>query len=186
MIIKNNDYLNLDLKNKIVIFPTDTVYGIGCLYDDIESIKRIYDIKNRDYTKPMVILCANYKQINNLIRADQIIPEYIKKHWPGKLTVILYKNDYIDKLITSNKETVGIRIPGNKVSLDLLEKYGPMVVTSLNLSNEPAIIKYSDALKFHDLVDYIIEGKDLTSVPSTVYDLTTGKTLRQGEITITK
>ncbi|XFA98192.1 L-threonylcarbamoyladenylate synthase [Candidatus Izemoplasma sp. B36] len=186
MIIKNNDYLNLDLKNKIIIFPTDTVYGIGCLYDDLESIRRIYDIKNRDYSKPMVILCANYEQINSLIKENQEIPNYIKNHWPGKLTVIFNKNETVNKLITSNKETVGIRIPGNQVSLELLNRYGPMVVTSLNLSNEPAIIKYKDALKFHDLVDYIIKGKDLTSVPSTVYDLTTGKTLRQGEISITK
>ena len=184
MIIKNNDYLNLDLKNKIIIFPTDTVYGIGCLYDDLDAIKRIYEIKNRDYSKPMVILCANYEQIYSLIQKDQIIPEYIRKHWPGKLTVIFNKNDKVDKIVTSNKETVGIRIPGNKISLDLLKKYGPMVVTSLNLSNSPAIVKYKDALKFHDFVDYVIEGEDLNSVPSTVYDLNSHKTLRQGDIKI--
>ena len=53
------NYIDVNLENKIIVFPTDTVYGIGCLYDDLESIKRIYDIKNRDYSKPMVILCSN-------------------------------------------------------------------------------------------------------------------------------
>ncbi|MCK5731683.1 MAG: Sua5/YciO/YrdC/YwlC family protein, partial [Tenericutes bacterium] len=135
-------------------------------------------------SKPMVILCSNYNQIESLISLGQDIPSYIRKHWPGKLTVIFFKNDKVDNLITSGKQTVGIRIPGNKISLDLLNKYGPMVVTSLNLSNEPAIIKFSDVLKFKKQVDYIIGDVDLDAKPSTVYDLTQKKILRQGEIKI--
>ena len=77
---------------------------------------------------------------------------------------------------------MGIRIPGNEISLNLLQKHGPMVVTSLNLSSEPAITKLHDALSFEDQVDYIVEGPDLDSIPSTVYDLTQNKVLRQGEI----
>lgn len=65
-----------------------------------------------------------------------------------------------------------------------MEKYGPMVVTSLNLSNQAPITKYKDALKFHDKVDYIIQGEDLYELPSTVYDLTQKKVLRQGGVVI--
>lgn len=184
MILNHKNYLDVDLKQKIIIFPTDTVYGIGCLYDDIESIHRIYEIKHRDYSKPMVILCANYEQVNSLILNNQVIPEHIKKHWPGKLTIIFFKNEKVYDIISANKKTVGIRIPGNTISLNLLLKHGPMVVTSLNLSNEPPITKFSDATKFSDLVDYIVWGEDLDSVPSTVYDLTENKVLRQGEVII--
>ncbi|MCK4551481.1 MAG: threonylcarbamoyl-AMP synthase [Tenericutes bacterium] len=184
MFLNSNNYLDYDLKNKIVIFPTDTVYGIGCLYKDIDSIRKIYDIKDRDFSKPMVILCSNFDQIRTLIERDQEIPDYIRKHWPGKLTVIFFKNSSVNNLITSGKQTVGIRIPGNKISLDLLNKYGPMVVTSLNLSNEPAITKFSDVLKFENKVDFIIGSVNLDAEPSTVYDLTQKKTLRQGEIKI--
>jgi len=184
MILNQDNYLDFDLSGKIIIFPTDTVYGIGCLYKDKESIKRIYNIKNRDYTKPMVILCANLKQVNEVTKADQEIPKRILKHWPGALTIILFKNEKVYDIITSGRKTVGVRIPGNQISLALLEKYGPMVVTSLNLSNEPAVLKYGETLKFEKDVDYIVKGSDLHSSPSTVYDLTINKVLRQGEIEI--
>jgi len=80
MILNLKNYLDVDMHGKVIIFPTDTVYGIGCLYQDIDSIKRIYEIKNRDYTKPMVILCADMKQVNSLIKSGRTIPEYLKKH----------------------------------------------------------------------------------------------------------
>lgn len=184
MILKQDNYLNYDLSNKVIVFPTDTVYGLGCLYQDKESISRIYDIKGRDYSKPMVILCADLSQVYSLIRKGQEIPKRIMKHWPGKLTIIFFKNENIYDIITSGKETVGIRIPGNKISLELLRKYGPMVVTSLNYSNQPAITKFEDVLKFESEVDYIVEGGDLDSFPSTVYDLINNKVLRQGEVVI--
>lgn len=184
MILNKDNYLDYDLKNKIIVFPTDTVYGIGCLYDDEESIKRIYDIKGRDYSKPMVILCSDMTQVYSLIKEDQEVPEELKKYWPGKLTIIFFKNESVCDIITSGKDTVGIRIPGNDISLSLLKKHGPMVVTSLNISNEPPIIKYQDVLKFKDKVDYIIPGGDLDSLPSTVYDFTKKRLLRQGEIIV--
>lgn len=184
LILDEKNYLNYDLSGKVIIFPTDTVYGLGCLYEDLESIKKIYEIKNRDYSKPMVIMCANINQLKGLIKEGQEIPSRILKHWPGKLTVILFKSKKIYDIITSQKNTVGIRIPGNRISLALLEKYGPMVVTSLNFSNQPAITKYKDALKFEKSVDYVIKGDDLESVPSTIYDLTSDRILRQGDLVI--
>lgn len=184
MILTTENYLDFDLNGKVIVFPTDTVYGIGCLYNDLESIHRIYEIKNRDYSKPFVILCANLKQVYSLIQEGQEIPEYLKKYWPGKLTIIFFKNESIYDIITSNKNTVGIRIPGNQLSLNLLEKHGPMVVTSLNISNQPPITKFQDVLEFQDKVDYIIQGEDLHNLPSTVYDLTQKKVLRQGEVKI--
>lgn len=184
MILNLKNYLDVDMHGKVIIFPTDTVYGIGCLYQDIDSIKRIYEIKNRDYTKPMVILCADMKQVNSLIKSGQTLPEYLKKHWPGKLTIIFFKNKNVCDIITSGKNTVGIRIPGNEIGLNLLKKHGPMVVTSLNLSNEPPILKFQDVLEYADKVDYIVESSDLDSAPSTIYDFTQNRILRQGDIVI--
>lgn len=182
MILNQSNYLDYDLEDKIIVFPTDTVYGIGCRYNDLDAIKRIYDIKGRDYSKPMVILCSCLEEVDSLIKAGQVLPKEIAKHWPGKITIIFFKNESVYDIISAGKETVGIRIPGNKVSLDLLKKHGPMVVTSLNYSNEPAIVKFKDTLEFEGVVDYIVEGEDCQSVPSTVYDLTTNKVLRQGEV----
>ncbi len=184
MILNEENLLDVPLFGKVIIFPTDTVYGIGCLYKDEASIKKIYEIKNRDFSKPMVILCADLGQINELIKPGQIIPEELKKHWPGKLTIIFFKNKNVCDIITAEKKTVGIRIPGNNISLRLLKHHGPMVVTSLNLSEEPPITRYKDALRFANQVDYIVEGGDLSGIPSTVYDLALNQVLRQGEVFI--
>jgi L-threonylcarbamoyladenylate synthase len=174
MILNQDNYLDFDLRNKVIVFPTDTVYGIGCLYTDKESISRIYEIKGRDYDKPMVILCSSLEQVNKLIKENQKIPNKLKKHWPGKLTIIFFKNENIYDIITS----------GNVISKELLKKHGPMVVTSLNYSNQPAITKFEDVLEFRNLVDYIVKGEDLNAAPSTVYDLANDLVLRQGEVVI--
>jgi L-threonylcarbamoyladenylate synthase len=184
MIISKEKALKLDMKNKIIVFPTDTVYGIGCLYNDIKSIQRIYDIKNRDYSKPMVILCSSLEEVKPLIKDAAEIREDLTKFWPGKLTIIFFKSDLVYDIISAGKNTVGIRIPNNDISLSILKQYGPMVVTSLNQSNEPPITNFSDVLKYENIVDYIVNGGDLDSLPSTVYDSTTNKVLRQGDVII--
>ena len=184
MILKDKFYLDIDLKNKIIIFPTDTVYGIGCLLDDLSSVKKIYDIKQRDYSKPMAILCHDINEVKKVIHPlTELKEEWISK-WPGKLTLIFKKNDRVSDLITANKDTVGVRIPNHEVSLKLLNKFGPMVVTSLNLSTESPILLFKDVLKYESLVDYIIDGGDLNSDASTVYDTINKITLRKGDIII--
>ena len=132
----------------------------------------------------VVVLCADLEQVQSLIKSGQNIPKELAKHWPGKLTIIFFKNESVCDIITANKNTVGIRIPGNHIALELLKKHGPMVVTSLNISNEPSVLKFKDTLDFEDQVDLIIKGEDLDGIPSTVYDLTTDEVLRQGEIRI--
>ncbi|MGD9761233.1 MAG: L-threonylcarbamoyladenylate synthase [Candidatus Izemoplasmatales bacterium] len=184
MILSDKDYLNIDLRNKIIIFPTDTVYGIGCLLDDLTAVKRIYEIKQRDYSKPMAILCYDINDVKKVVHPlTELKDEWISK-WPGKLTLIFKKNKLVSDLITANKDTVGVRIPNHEVSLNLLKKFGPMVVTSLNLSSEPSILLFKDVLKYESLVDFIIDGGDLNSDASTVYDTINKITLRKGDIII--
>ena len=185
MVITLSELLKKKLQGKVIIFETDTVYGIGCLYRDVESVKRIYEIKKREPKKPMALLCANIDQVKTLVTNFEVGEPYASKYWPGALTLIFNKNnDEIDDVITSNQPTVGIRIPDSETALKILSHFGPMVVTSLNLSSEPAILKYSDALAFDSVADYIVSGQDLSAVASTVYDPSCHKTLRQGKIVI--
>lgn len=184
MIISLSELLKLDIFGKVIIFETDTVYGIGCLYRDVESVKRIYEIKKREPKKPMALLCANIDQVESLVTNFEVGKHYASKYWPGALTLIFNKNQEIDGIITSGQPTVGIRIPNSETALRILTHFGPMVVTSLNLSSEPPVLKYSDALAFDSVADYIVLGQDLSAVASTVYDPTSHKTLRQGQIVI--
>ncbi|MCF7924367.1 MAG: threonylcarbamoyl-AMP synthase [Candidatus Izimaplasma sp.] len=186
MILTKNNYLNINIDNKVIVFPTDTVYGIGCKYQDIKAVKRIYEIKNRDYSKPMAMLCYSLEQVKQIVSRDVKLEKDLTKYWPGKLTLIYKKNEDISDIITANKDTVGVRIPNNAIALNLLKKHGPMVVTSLNESNEPPIIKFEDALVYEDKVDYIVVGGNLNNQPSTVYDTINKIVLRQGDVKIKK
>jgi len=153
-------------KGKIVIFPTETVYGIGALCDQTDSIKKICEIKGRNVNKPFAFYINNVKKINE---TDFILPEYykdiIKKFWPGPLTLILRNK---------NNETQGFRFTENHVTIELL-KYLPNLLkaTSANKSGESCITNSNDILmQFKNKVDYIINsGNCKYNEESTVLDL---------------
>ncbi len=178
------DLLEKELKDEVVIFETDTVYGIGCKLNSVLGVNKIYDIKKRDGMKPLAVLCADIEQVETLINCDKTYLYEGEKHWPGALTLVLPKNELVGDFVTSGFGTVGVRIPNDEIAYRILKKFGPMAVTSLNLSTEPAILEYQEALKYIDKVDYIVKGKDLNSVSSTVYDPINNKIFRQGEIII--
>ena len=83
MITDVDSLIKENLRGKIIVFPTDTVYGLGCLYDDIEMIDRIYRLKSRDYGKPMAVLANDLEQIKTLVEANEIFMELAGKYWPG-------------------------------------------------------------------------------------------------------
>lgn len=178
--------LEKDLRGKVIVFETDTVYGIGCLFDDLPSVRRIYEIKNREYHKPMAILCADVDQVKSLVESFDLIAPYARRYWPGALTLICPKKPAVADLVTAGGSTVGVRIPDDPVALTILKRFGPMVTTSLNQSGEPAVLRFQDALKYAETVDYLVDGKDLSELASTVYDPLNRKILRQGKIVITE
>ena len=184
MIIDVRELLKINLKDEVIVFETDTVYGIGCLIGSEIGIKRIYEIKNREDKKPLPVLCANFEQVEKLVKDFDKYRFLAEKYWPGALTLIFDKTNVVNDSITSGYSTVGVRIPNDFIALEILKKYGPMAVTSLNISSEPSILKFEETFKFENVVDFIVKGKDLSSNSSTVYDCVNKRILRQGEIKI--
>ncbi len=188
MIVDLKELLKIKLKDEVIIFQTDTVYGIGCLIDSEIGIKRIYNyLKTRGWQLKhniLAILCATIEQVEKLVKNFSKHRFLADKYWPGALTLIFNKTNVVNDSITSGFDTVGVRIPNDKIALKILEKYGPMAVTSLNISMEPALLKFEDTFSFEKQVDYIIKGEDLSAISSTVYDCVNGRVLRQGEILI--
>lgn len=182
MIIDLNSMLNINLKDDVIIFETDTVYGIGCLLSSEKGIKRIYEIKSREQKNPLAVLCSNLEQVENLVVNFSKGYKLAQKFWPGALTLVFQKQHTVGDFVTSGLDTVGVRIPNNETALALLNHFGPMAVTSLNISKEPAILNFKDTLEYLNVVDYIVEGKDLSSLSSTVFDVVHQRVLRQGEI----
>lgn len=182
MEINVNTLLEKQIQDEVIVFQTDTVYGIGTLLKSKKGVQKIYQLKSRESKKPLAVLCANIEQVKKLVEDFESIKHYVMKHWPGALTLVLKKNSLVGDFVTSGYDTVGVRIPNDKIALQILEHFGPMAVTSLNISSDPAILKYKDVLEFNDKVDYIVKGKDLNSISSTVYDCVNNRVLRQGDI----
>lgn len=182
MILTVNELLKKDLHGKIIVFPTDTVYGLGCLLGDLGSVERIFQIKQRDKGKPLAILSPSLDMAKPLVANPDDLLDLGGKYWPGALTLVVQKSSLVDDVTTAGNPTVGIRVPNHDLALQILSHFGPMVVTSLNLSSEPSILSFEDATLFEKLVDYMIDGGTLSAPASTVYDVTNQKVLRQGAL----
>lgn len=170
--------------SKVIIFPTDTVYGIGTPIFDVEGIKRIYSIKNRPLDKPLACLCSNVKQIEDIAYLNDKARVLVDKFLPGSLTIILKcKKEVYDKI---GYKTIGVRIPNNEIALNILNNNGPMLTTSVNDSGEAPLNEYDIIYdKYNELVDYIYNTNTISSnVSSTVVMCIDDeiKLLREGEI----
>lgn len=169
--------------NKLIIFPTDTVYGIGaCLYDK-ENINKIYEIKGRDFNKQIPVLCSTIEQIETFAVVNDNLRKLAKAFWPGALTIVLESNN--DYYNFSGEKTIAIRIPNHKETLKLLEKYGPLKTTSINKSGEPPLNDYKVIYeRYNDVVDHIyMNNEEMILVASTIISLVDEvKLLRTGSI----
>ena len=177
--------------NGVVIFPTDTVYGIGTKFDNTEGIKRIYEFKKRDIKKPIIALISNIKYLSKLVdiknKELESISEIIKEYWPGELTIVFNGNDIVKEKSISNDNTVGVRIPKNKILLDIIEACGGIILTtSANISGELSPAEIEDiSTELLEKVDYILDdGKIANGTPSTVIKYVNNNIdiLREGNI----
>ena len=162
-----------DLKGKIIVFHTDTVYGVGALYQDEEAENKIYEMKQRSISKLLPVLCANVEQVKELTSFNEKAEE-ISKYWPGALTMILNKKN--------DQGTLAVRIPDSEIALAVLNHFGPLSTTSVNISNEKELNTVSD------WIDYLVINESAVSfTPSTIVDLTADelKIIRNGSIKLT-
>lgn len=171
-------------KGGVIAFPTDTVYGIGAAMSQKEAIKRIYELKKRSLTQPLIAFVATMEDALELIEEPTpLFFELAKRYWPGPLTLVLKKSRIVADTITSGLPTLGIRIPDNPELLDLLRTLGePLITTSANLSGEPPALSHEEVTL---PVDYILEGAGVKhALPSTLLTLaeTPPRILREGAL----
>ena len=180
--------LTKDIRGCVVCFPTDTVYGVVAIVNDLEAIKKIYDLKERDYSKPLAILTASTKLDDYVKNITPKARKLMDECWPGALTIIFEKKNIIPDLVTSNLSTVGFRMPNSKIALQILNHFGIMATTSVNISGSMPLNDLDTIIKlFKDKIDYIVTDKEsLSHVSSTVVNCTTDKIkiLRQGDVVI--
>lgn len=174
----------------IIAFPTDTVYGLAADPANEQALKRIYQVKNRPDEKALPILIGKIEQLDLVafepLENFQAI-KMARKFWPGPLTLIFEKHPELSTLVTS-LPTVGVRIPAYPPVIQLLQEYGPLAVTSANISSGQNSLTAGDVLSQLDgHIDMLLDGgRTPGTVPSTVVDCSRAERfviLREGEIT---
>ena len=191
---KNPEYTKLKTPAQIirdggiVIFPTETVYGIGVNGLNETAIKKLYEVKQRPINKAISLLVNSIDMIEKVAKdISEIEYDLIKKFFPGPLTIVLKKKDCVPDSLTAGFDTVGIRMPENDIALKLIEYAGvPIATPSANISGKPSGTNLKEIMKdFNDKVEYFIDGgESKIGVASTIVQVINGNPciLRKGKI----
>lgn len=163
------------LKNAVVIYPTDTVYGIGCNAEREDLVERIYKIKKRPRNKPVSVIAPSFEWIFEHCICEK---EVVKRYLPGAYTLILPKKSKDFLSWVASGETIGVRIPAHPIAKVVEALEIPFVTTSANISGEkPASSLQEIPCEILEKASIIIDGGELPGKPSTIIDLTKEKPL---------
>ena len=173
----------------IVLFPTETVYGIGADAFNDEAVSKIFIAKGRSQDNPLILHISDMCMLDVIVKdVSEMEYKLMDAFWPGPFTIILNKKDNIAKVATCNGNTVGVRMPSNKIAHDLIKLAGvPIAAPSANVSGRPSGTKIVDIIsELNDKVDYVIDGGETDiGLESTVVRVINNKVkiLRPGKIT---
>lgn len=164
--IKENEIIEAaeEIKNgNLVLFPTETVYGIGANATDENAVNKIFVAKGRAQDNPLIVHVSNIKMVEKIVEEiTQLERKLIENFWPGPLTIIFKRknNKIIPNVVTANLDTVGIRMPSNIIAKELIEKSGiPIAAPSANVSGKPSGTRVEDIIEELDgKVTYILDG----------------------------
>lgn len=175
-------------KGKVIIYPTDTVYGLGVNALDEKAVKKIFQIKGRDFNKPISIIVKDIEMAKKVASFGKDIEKILEKIFPGPVTVILFKKKILSEILTGGTEKIGLRIPDCKFTRILMENLDfPITTTSANISGSPVSTDIQEILNQFEnqkiKPDLIIDAgilsesqpafaKATAGKPSTVLDLT--------------
>ena len=167
----------------VIVYPTDTTYGIGCDIFNKKGVKKIYQIKQRDPRKPFSFICADLSDVSNYAQVSNFAFKTMKRNFPGPYTFVLEATRVVPDLLATRQRSVGIRIPDNAIALAIVRELGhPLVTTSANFSEEPL----HDPVTIHErmgkMVDLVIDGGVQLGDPSSIISLVNDQVevLRQG------
>ncbi len=141
-------------EDKLIVFPTETVYGIAGNALNVEVIDKLFQAKKRDYSKPFSLMLSDINKIKDIAYVSADEEKIINKFMPGPITLILKKKDCISNLVTANSDTVGVRIPNHEIALSILKSVDyPLATSSANISGRSNNSDITDII--NDLANYV-------------------------------
>jgi L-threonylcarbamoyladenylate synthase len=153
-----------------VIYPTETVYGLGADALSEEAVRNVYTIKRRDLSRPISLAVSSFEMLERVAYLDPPLTELLTELLPGPVTVLLRRRDTVPEILTAASDVVGVRFPDNEIATRIIEKTGPITSTSANISgrNPPTSVEEVEIK-----ADIILNGgKCKYGMPSTVVDMT--------------
>ncbi|MBR4461340.1 MAG: threonylcarbamoyl-AMP synthase [Erysipelotrichaceae bacterium] len=173
----------------ILAFPTDTVFGLGCMMDE-KAMTKIYEAKGRSFNKPLPMMCDSLTMIEEYAQVNEDARKIIERFTPGALTVVFKKKEELPDYVTNGFPTIGIRVPEDSFILDLIATIGkPLMVTSANISGEPSLRQWKDVYDcLKGKIDGIVCEDALADTASTIIDVSEEeiKVLREGQLGISE
>lgn len=183
-----NDIINTLKDGKLVIMPTDTIYGIIGDATNEDVINKVYEVKERPHDKPLLILVSNFTMLHELVtEIPKETEKIIKKFWPGPLTILFKKSSKVSDSLTANSSLVAIRMPNDKRLLNIMNHLNrPLISTSANISSHDAITNPNQLEeKMKEKIDLIVDEGTVNNEASTLITIVNGKIeiLREGSLT---
>jgi tRNA threonylcarbamoyl adenosine modification protein (Sua5/YciO/YrdC/YwlC family) len=160
-------------KGGVVVYPTDTYYGIGCDIMNKKAIERIYQLKQRNKNKPFSFICSGLKNISHYAKVSNYAYKTMKRLLPGPYTFILEGSRLVPKIMLTKRKTAGIRVPDNRICINLVNELGNPVITTS--ATKPDGLIFHDASLIHDYfgkrIDIVIDGSIVPGQPSSIISL---------------
>ena len=169
----------------VIVFPTDTVYGIGCDPYNENAVKKIYEIKSRDKIKSLPVLAYSIDIVKQIVMMDKLTEKIVEKYWPGPLTLILKLKDQKLKKSLNLEEKIAIRIPNSECTLKLLKECNLLVGTSANVSGDSSFTDPQKCIENLKNYDVFVDGGTITSKgESTIIEIENEKihVIREGAL----
>ncbi len=189
---------NIDLRilaegvksGELIVYPTDTVYGVGAVMEKEDALKKIYKAKQRSFSSPLIALVSDKINVDKIAYTDKNkdkIEKLMEHFWPGALTIILDKKKNVPSIMVAGGESIGVRMPDHSIALDIIKACGGILpTTSANISGDPSPKKFSEVSeRFKEKVGILIDGGNCTlGIESTIIDMREEPViLRNGGIT---
>ena len=190
--VKMQRIVSILRKGGVIVYPTDTLYGLGADMKNMRAVRKVFQIKGRRFSKPLSILLSKKKEIGKYATIHSFEKALIHKYFPGKVTLIAKKRKTVPDIVTAGNDTIGVRIQTNRVAQMIVEMLGaPMTSTSANISGRKDVLDPQEIVKVFEKrknrPDAIISiGKLKSSKSSTIVQVVNGKLKihRQGAVQV--
>jgi L-threonylcarbamoyladenylate synthase len=159
---------------KVVVYPTDTIYGLGCSALEKKAVSKIYRIKKREKNKPLLVLISDFKMLAEYFKVDKKQLEYLRKIWPGKVSVILNKKPALSNDVSAELSSAAVRLPKSEFLTKMITELStPLVSTSLNISGNAHLENLDNIEKYFIKTkpDIIVDAGIKKGKPSKLLDL---------------